>query len=152
MTWPVATVSPVSRLISTRSAKIRDAPRVISTRPVAMRRFGATCSMWSATTPTSPPLVLTTAGTATPGVGTVGGWAAAEVAQARAATATIVEAPRVVGMADKSSSEKGLHAISPLFDRARFITPSERSQHLAHEEQGARDTNDGSPPRIERQR
>src|SRR5690349_3298681 len=116
---------------------MRDVPRVTSTRPVAMRRFGATCSIWSATTPMSPPAVLTTAGAAGPGVGMEGGCAAATVAPRRTTTASNIVTARDVGM-DTPSSKTAAHATSPLFDRARVITALERSQHVADEEQGAR--------------
>jgi hypothetical protein len=101
--------SPVSRLISTRSAISREVPRVISTLPTATKRFSAPiCSRESATMVTSPPGIGTTTG--------AGGGVCACAEPAPAATSAASRAsktrPRMSGKPitarSKGSSQNGV--------------------------------------------
>src|SRR5262245_5767116 len=136
MTCPVATVSPVARLISMRSARTRDEPRVISTLPVATGRSGGNCSMRSGSTLTAPPAVATLVGAGRvpdPGAGVC---AAAGAHQRNPASSSTIQPERVVEMSAKASS--GTDAISLLFDGARAITPrGELGQDIPDQEQRA---------------
>src|SRR5215831_1099505 len=151
MTCPVATASPVARLISIRSASRREEPRVISTLPVAMVRSTGTWSMRSAMRLTSPPTVLTLTG-AVDGAGTgADGWASADAVQSQPASSSTAQHARVVEMSATSSSRPD--AISRLFDGARPIAlTDELGQDVSDEEEGAGHADDGGSPRVARQR
>src|SRR5688572_31428051 len=96
--------------------------------------------MRSASTETSPPAVGTT-------TGTWGLWAldvqGSVAGPSRAATSTKARRSAVLKLSRKPSSQKRLHAISRLFDRARFIASGQVPEGVADQGEGPGDTEDG---------
>src|SRR2546427_5679084 len=138
-------VSPVAWLISTRSARRRAGPRVTSTLPVATTRLsGPTVSKRSARTETSPLSVWMVIG------------ACARPREGRESNETHarsrMEAWARVIRVQKSPSEKEIHAIGPLFQRAGLIATAEVPEDVPDERQRAGDADEGGRGGPNRQR
>src|SRR5437773_7463266 len=138
-------VSPVAWLISTRSARRRAGPRMTSTLPVATTRLsGPTVSKRSARTEISPLSVWMVIG------------ACARPREGRGSNETHarsrIEAWARVIRVQKSPSEKEIHAIGPLFQRAGLIATAEVPEDVPDERQRAGDADEGGRGGPNRQR